>query len=355
MNRRMPKLWQQAVSAALAVLVVAALPLSTAFADSKPYFQTLNGGPFVGGAFRSGGSCSSNYQRPTFPTAISVSNIYNGAIMAWAGGNRDQSAGSGLDAFATGVIEGNGGSEYGFYTGLSGTSALSFANFESFGNLDNPPFWGGIFEGANLGDAHCIPDYFTAQQPKVTGSWSGSASDYSLTGVRSWSGGPTGGGAILAGNKLTVLVTGNVLINGNITYPSSININDVPKFRLIVRGNIFIDPNVNRLDGWYIAQPTSGTTGGEIWTCHNGSSAPTDQYIRLSCIDKPLTIYGSLTAKQVNLDRVTNGSGIPGSPAETVSFSPEMILGGSFDDSTAGGTTGTSGTIQSLISLPPVF
>lgn len=344
MNRRMPKLWQQATSAVLAVLFVVLVPLSTAFADTFPYFTTQNGGPFAGGGFRPGsGSCESNYQRPSFPTSTTVSSIYNGAIMAWANSNRSQSARSSLDAFATGVIEGNGSSSYGFYTGLSGTSALSFANFENFGNLGNPPFWGGIFEGANLGDAHCIPDYYGTKRTTTTGA-------VQLTGDRTFNNSNVN---TACGDKQIIFVAGNVLIDGDITYDPTCNVTNVPKFAVVALGNIYVNSGVNRIDGWYIAQP-NGATGGTIWTCSNGFSAPTASFIRTNCSNS-LTVYGALTAKQVNLTRIAGSVG-PGPVAETVNFTPEMVLGGAFFDQSSSGGSGTAtGTIQSLISLPPIF
>lgn len=325
-------LFNLAITAVFSLLV--AVPV---YADSKPYFVTQNGGPFTGGWFRPGtGACGANYQQPTFGS--SVGNKFRGAVLAFATPSRT-GANSNLDAFATGIIEGNSSNDYGFYTGLAGvgpspngTRSLSFSNAGSLGASD---FWGGFFEANGTAHAHCIPDYATI-----------SAGSTAL---------PPGnftGRTIAANTKITYLVNGNVNITGNVVYGPH-DMTNVPKFRLIVRGNIYIAPNVTQLDGWYVAQPSSGTTGGVIWTCSNGTEPLSDTYIRANCNNKPLTINGALTAKQVNLTRVNDGSGIPGSPAETVNFSPEMVLGGGFSDN--GSTSSTSGTIQSLISLPPVF
>lgn len=318
-------------------------PPPTSISGAKPYFNTLNGGPFVGGWFNSGtGTCDGpNYQRPTF--GASLGNKYAGAIMGWANSNRGNSARSTLDAFATGLIEGNGSTDYGFYTGLSGTGALSFANVNSFSTSD---FWGGIFEGAVLTNAHCIPDYYTTKDTNVVGGWT--TGNYSQSGQRTWPGGNMPGGIIPAGNTLILFVNGDVNITNNITYASS-DITNVPKFALIVQGDIRIAPNVTQLEGWYIAQP-NGATGGVIWTCNNGTSTISDTFIRNNCGSK-LTINGALTARQVNLSRIAGDLG--GGSAEDINFSPEMVLGGSFFEDVPGSST--SGTIQSLISLPPVF
>ncbi|MBI2285773.1 hypothetical protein HYU82_03045 [Candidatus Saccharibacteria bacterium] len=348
MNRRMPKLWQQAIGATLAIVFTALVPLSTAFADTKPYFRTLNGGPFTGGWFNSGTNpCEgANYQRPTF--SPSLGNKYRGAIMAWSnpGTPRGTGASSSLDAFATGLIEGKGSPDfYGFYSGISGTGPLSFANVNSFGTGD---FWGGIFEGAVLNNAHCIPDYYGTKQTNIVGGWT--AGNYSMTGQRTWSGGNMPGGTIPAGNTLIIFASGTVNITGNIIYALN-NLTNVPKFALVVRGDIRISSSVTRLDGWYIAQP-SGTSNGVIWTCNNGTATITDTFIRTTpgCSSN-LTINGALTAKQVNLSRISGNLG--SGSAENINFSPEMILGGPFFE--GGPSSNSSGVIQSLISLPPVF
>src|SRR3990167_838269 len=85
MNRRMPKLLMPVISTALSVLFVTVAVALPARADTKPYFRTNNGDVFAGGWFdddTNPGSCSGNYQGPTYNP--SLSNRYNGAIMGWA-------------------------------------------------------------------------------------------------------------------------------------------------------------------------------------------------------------------------------------------------------------------------------
>lgn len=353
----MPKFWQQALGAALAILLVVLLPISTVSADTKPYFRTLNGGPFAGGWFGDGCSASADYQSPYKGASFDP---YKGAIMGFLDlGNGGAS--SNLDAFATGLIEGETTApddKYGFSTGLpsagpgpTGSRSLSFSNVApsspSIGD-----FWGGILEGASGGE-HCIPDYFGTKDTNIVGSWNGI--NYIESGQRTSSSTDMPAGVIPSGNKLIIFVNGNVQINGNITYGSN-NLSSVPKFAVIAKGNIYISPNVTQLDGWYIAQPTSGSSGGVIWTCSNGTEPLPDTYLRTTpgCSTK-LTINGALTAKQVNLSRIGGNIGTVTS-AEDVNFTAAMVLGGPFfEETTSGGGSSSAGTIQSLISLPPVF
>lgn len=353
-------MWQQATGAALAIVFTALVPLSTAFADTKPYFRTLDGGPFTGGWFNNiNSSCSSsgNYQSPF--VGPSTNRNYRGAIMGWANLSNRPGASSSLDAFATGLIEGPDSSStnspnYGFYTGLptagpspNGSRSLSFSNSGS----SVARFWGGIFEGAAL-NAHCIPDYYNTKQDGTPPAWSGNFSASSPTNQFRWGGGDISG-TVPLGKTVIIFASGDVRITGTgIRYASGYTIDNVPKFALVVQGNIYITPGVTQLDGWYIAQPRpsniSGT--GVVWTCNNGTSTVSDTFIRSNC-NSQLIIKGALTAKQVNLSRISGNLG--SGSAEDINFSPEMILGGPFFEGGPGSST--TGVIQSLISLPPVF
>ena len=354
----MPKLWLQAAGSALATLLVVATATPAAYADTKPYFRTQNGGPFVGGWFNSGsGSCSpsGSYQRPTYGGTLS--DEYKGAILAYTDLASRQGALSNLDAFATGLIEGpaTGYNDQGFLSGLAGTPpspngsrSLSFNNAADFGL---GAFWGGLFEGNAGLKTHCIPDYFETKDTNIVGGWS--VGDYGTGGQRTWGGGNMPGGTVSPGTKLIIFVEGNVHITGNITYGSDL-ISNVPKFALVVKGNIYINQSVGRLDGWYIAQPTTTTTGGEIWTCRDGNTMPSDSWMRDNCDDGNLVINGAFTAKQVNLGRIVgNVLGRFSVPAEDVNFSAGMVLGGAFFEND--NNNNTTAAIQSLISLPPVF
>jgi hypothetical protein len=351
----MPKIWLPVVYTVVATMFFTLMVIPTAYADTKPYFRGLNGDVFAGGWFNDNDdpiACTNNYQGPTYgPT---LGDKYNGAIMGFAQvtGAARTGASATMGAFATGLIEGADVAsplDYGFYSGLvpnspppPGTRGLSFANVDNFSQ--GSAFWGGTFEGADL-KAHCIPDYYGTKQTDLAGGWT--AGNYSQSGQRTWSGGSMPGGNVPVNNTLIVFASNDVTITGNVIYNSS-NIDNIPKFALVVKGNIFIAPGVDRLDGWYIAQP-DGTSGGVIWTCSDGTDPLPDTYLRDNC-DNGLLINGALTAKQVNLSRIAGNLG--GDSAEDVNYTPEMVLGGPFFEDE---TPGTAGTIQSLISLPPVF
>lgn len=360
----MPLNWLQAAGALVFALLLVLIPAS-AYADTKPYFQTSNGDPFAGGWFDP--NCNSNYQAPaSYPPASNAAGKYEGAILGFADLGNRPGASSNLDAFATGVIEGPGpaGANYGFYTGgtaagLNPPSWLSFSNDNKFGVSD---FWGGVLQGSTtLNGSHCIPDYYQSNQSAITGSWT--SGDFSSPGYFSWTGGNltnTLDRTVPAGTNLVIFVNNgsNVYIDGNIKYGSS-TMNNIPRFTLVVKGgDIFIDPGVTQLDGWYIAQPDDSTgNGGTIWTCHNGNSAkPDDNFERGNCLANRLTVNGAFTAKQIYLGRVNGNLG--GASAENINYSPETVLGGPFFFKNAGSSSsngGNSGAIQSLISLPPIF
>jgi hypothetical protein len=279
-----------------------------------------------------------NYQAPA--NYQPISGAYNGAIMGWSPPDNQPGASSLLGAFATGLIEGGGDpnppNNYDFKTGLQSSGrALSFNNIQNFGLTTS--FGGGIFEGAPL-RSHCIPDYHTTKISSATEVLTG---NQVITGR-----------TINAGGKQLIFVTGDVRITGNIIYGPH-NISDVPKFALVVRGDIYIEPAVSRLDGWYIAQPTSGTTKGVIWTCNNGQDPLPDSWIRNNC-NNSLVVNGALTAKQINLSRIAGDVGNPAA-AENFNFTSQMMLGGAFFKDQQQPSNNCRGCIHSLISLPPVF
>ena len=286
------------------------------------------------------------------------------------GKNTGAGAGSQFGALALGLIEGNSGAgePYGFTTASSGYNKLSFANFSS---LSSPNFWGGFLEGSDAHQAaHCTADYFGTKQKSpqaissVTNAGGLASGQYlakpgSLLSVSSIN-------PVDKDKNIVIFVDGNVNITSNITYAprDTYTADSVPKFALVVKGSIYIAPNVNRLDGLYIAQPNASLSNavkadsGVIWTCHQpDTNPPTDLYVSANCRNK-LTFNGAVIAKQVNLLRVNGDQASAavgedsnsGNIAEVFNFTPEMVTGGGFFDN--GGNTYK---IESLISLPPVF
>jgi len=353
------------------VILTAAILTSTswALADSKPYFVANDGDVFTGGWFinPSDGQCetgAASYQAPNY-SSLSTTR-YQGAIMAFSDAGARVGAYDNLDAFALGMIEGSGApTSYGFYTGLGGTSDLSFSNNNAYSQSN---FWGGLFDGSNLRRDHCIPNYWEkrngtpggipAAQPTGAINLNNNNGNYIISGSIATSGGTISPVNATTGRKLAYFVDGDLIIRNDIVYGAH-NANNVPKFVLVVRGNIYIEPGVTRLDGWYIAQPTSGNNDGVIWTCHDGDPSrlplPVDTWVRTNC-NSALTINGALTAKQVNLLRITaglgsSGPGGPGTSAENFNYTQQMVIGGPFFNQPPNRGSG----LDSLISLPPVF
>lgn len=253
------------------------------------------------------------------------------AIEAWQKGGLGTRAGASgqLAVFALGTIDGF------FSANLRNNSSpprphngLTFGNFSGVGTISG---WGGL-----SGLPFCATDYF------------GQAA---ANGITPLSGLQTiNEPSIPDGEQQAIYVDGNVYItagpdgkgvayqNTSWSSPSAI-----PSFYLIVRGNIYINPNVTRLDGVYIAQPTviPGSGGapdtlnpntGKIVTCSSalGVTPP-----GIAACNKTLTINGTFIARQVLFQR-TLGTLTAALPSETAAdtdnvaevfkFSPELYL-----------------------------
>ena len=338
-----------------------------AYADTKPYIKVFGGDVFAGGWFNSGtASCSTtsaSYQAPTFNP---LNNQFRGGILAFANGRHGASVDFG--ALAMGLIQGDPANSYGFYTGqTSSINTLSFANANT-GVSSN--YWGGYLAGATQ-QTHCIPDYFGTKQntspastptPGGTSFNVGSLAKGQYLAPSGMTSDITAGGpaTIAAGNSVTVFIDGNAYISHNIVYDSSsYTVDNVPKFALVVKGSIFIDPSVTQVDGLYIAQPSSTGAGGSLWTCHDGSTSPPDGYWVYSNCNSKLTINGAIIAKQVDFMRINgdlsaapdNEASTSNNIAETINYIPAMVIGGPFFNL----PPNQNPKIDSLISLPPVF
>lgn len=173
------------------------------------------------------------------------------------------------------------------------------------------------------------------------------------------------------GVQVVAYTTGDVTINGNIVYDSSArsSTDDIPYFVLVVKGNIRVTPNVTRLDGLYIAQPTNDSANdGRFYTCYP-SGGPTQANLDSAC-NSQLVINGSVIAKEVKFFRTGNsvrnsvpgekpsdfGTGTGTNAAEVINFSPELYMAPSplYDPSSTYGPNG-AGKYDAIYSLPPVF
>jgi hypothetical protein len=195
----------------------------------------------------------------------------------------------------------------------------------SFGNLNTtthpnkvnpvPPGSSGLNAwGGDSGVENCIPDYYDKHDVLQAGTQLGPY-------------------VVGRGSHQALYYDHDLYINGNIDFADvasnwGSSIDGIPSLYIVVKGNIYIGPNVTNLDGVFVAQPT-GNTGGKIVTCANSSKVtPTT-----GC-DQKLTINGSFIARQVQFKRTfgqvanANPGENPGasSAAEVFNFSPEVYL-----------------------------
>lgn len=286
---------------------------------SKPYFRAYGGDVVVGRNFASGTTCTS---------------LGGGAkIEAWATTRSGNWVGAGGEfaVRATDVIDGFISRSL---NGSESPTALSFGNTSGTTRITDFGGEPGSDSGAYGG---CIPDYWTelgqdgfAPLPGVSGG--------------EWAGGAAPNGYYYHTGTLTI--TDNVNLPGNWT-----NVNDIPRFYLVVKGNINISPDVTNIDGVIIAQPTPLGAGGTINTC-----ATTDWR---EC-DSKLTFNGAVVADTIKLNRTigdvsdagANEQPGSGNIAEVFNFLPELYLAeqGDLDIPVSG-----AAKYDYIIGLPPVL
>lgn len=360
----------------LVTLVAIILAPAWAYADTYPYFNISAGGVFAGGGFNGSPSsvCSGtapkdlDYHSPTYSGGNLSSGAKDGGVLAY--GSAGAGSHSDLASLALGLIESNtsGTPSLNFSTGMANNNALDFANDLTGSPPYSTNFGGGLFSGGTSTN-YCIYDYYDAVQNSPS---SGAACSIGATipnQAQCIYG--TGPGSVTTINATsmptsqhtTLFVNGNLYIAGNITYAgygTDGSVTPATKLAVVVKGNIFIAPGVTTLNGLYIAQPisTSDQQSGMIWTCHDNNPAnlslDLNTYIKPNCNGAtPLTVNGAFIAEQVVLDRLTGSTAnFSGTAAEIFNFTNDMSLGGPFFTGSGGGT---SSTIDSLVSLPPVF
>jgi hypothetical protein len=311
-------------------------------------------------------NCADGVENNGSPDPPVIFSVANRPFVSVRGG--DVSAGTGISLGGTdcavpsnqraGIVSWNQGSTGGYagagtqYAGLAlgrlqefataqggglAPSGLAFANTSH--SLLNPDagLYGGRFEGGN-----CVRDYFEGAQNVQQGDR-----------VLSQLAGFPAGGAIADGQRLTYYITGNLYVDSNVRFNGSYaNASLMPSFRVVVRGNIYIAPNVTQLDGAYIAQPrTASAADGNIYTCAPTPFAPAGLDVSLhNACNNALVVNGSFSARQVWLLR-SAGTVSSGVAAETFNYTPEIWL------SVTGSNPSLDGSAEydSITSLPPVL
>ncbi|TAH34181.1 hypothetical protein EYC59_03440 [Candidatus Saccharibacteria bacterium] len=305
-----------------------------------PYFRVDAGDVSAGAGFtKADGTCTAS-------TAAQIRGSNKGSsgspAFLGAGAQLGALALGAISGFPTSTNEGGGSSGVGAGTG----SGLTFANTPSLGSFGSLP---------------CMRDYATEAltnastiSPLAAGSYNlGTLADgtYQVT-----SGDVTLRGNIPQGRKVTIVVMGgNAIIDGDITYGGYPSLSSAPQFKLIVTngGNIKIKNDVTELHGAYIALPNTTTgLGGTVSTCYD-TTTNTDSTDYNTCNYK-LTFYGAVVANTLLLERTFGSLTASGStvrePAETFNNTPELWAA-------PGSNTSSTGvqTYDSIISLPPVL
>lgn len=313
---------------------------------NKPYFKVEGGDVSAGLGMTVG---------PANCTAGGVAPNNQAGIVSWnrnnnPAGNYD-GAGTTLGALTRGRLQdfataqtSNGGADK-----AARPRGLAFSNVNNpTGTIDmNGGLYGGKFDGGD-----CVPDYF-ANIPSsqiLPGNYSFAPAGGTVTVP-----GFPAGGNIANGDRRTIYVDGNLYINSNVAFSGNYpgGIADIPSFVVIVRGNIYIDRSVSRLDGFYIAQPAAAAVGdntrGNIYTCAAAptSAAALDRNLHAAC-NTALTVNGSFSARQVWLLR-TAGTVSSSTAAESFNYVPDIWIAQAFNTT----PTTPDSTYDSITSLPP--
>jgi hypothetical protein len=319
--------------------------------STYPFFSVSGGDMAAGAAFATspGSSCTE-----AFNTNAGITSWNKGASSGYSGASNQ----FGMSSFSyIQDILGNKGNGNG-----KSAWSLSFANEES-GGINSVDQANGRYGGFN-NDGPCVGAW--SRKPASGNSLPnpGATNVGGLDGVYVVNSPVTiNGGNIPNGKHITIYVTGNVSITGPITYASTswATTDEIPSFKLVVNGSIFIGNTVSQLAGDYVAVPNAGyhtmpnpfnnVKPGTIVTCSVGTTPQTPATASISAIvngcNHQLTVYGSFSANQVWLLRTwgTMGSNVP---AEQFIQGPESWL-----------STGDSGSIdpsyKSIVGLPPVL
>ncbi len=313
---------------------------------SKPYARAYGGDISAGGSLvNASGACTMN----------------NGAgIFGWNRRGPGSWAGAGIQfaayvmyrLFDTSTSLGNGAGS------APRPSGLAFANTGT--DTANGRF------GTSLGSVACIRDYYGGGPASPQSLPPAGGGRYNLDAVGSGEYeriGDTifqvvGGYSYIDPNqKTTVYITGDVHIDTNIVYNGSWSAKSIPSLRIIVRGNVFINPGVRRIDGLIVAQPTNATNG-IIYTCSGSTPfvAPANTTLVSACRNS-LTVNGAFVARQVRLLRASGTlrqssageSAAASRAAEIFNYGPAMWIAQPDDGE------GVIETYDSITSLPPVL
>ncbi len=311
---------------------------ATVTALNKPYFKVLGADVRVG-----------SQMSPGIGANCSITKNEQASIVGWSvdplsgnyGGAGTQFAGIALNhiqEFAT---------AQGHTAAPTEPSGLSFANsIVAPPGMVNAPggLYGGKFDGVD-----CVASYWAGANN--SNKTAGPVALSTLTLPQAF----PAGGSITNGAQMIYYIEGDLLVDSDVKFTGNYaSVDKVPKFAVIVKGNIFISPTVKRLDGFYIAQAsTPASTDGIIFSCAPSGLATSttnvlNKDLQSSC-STPLEVNGAFLSRQIWLLRTAGG--LTTTPAETFNYVPDVWLRGPF-----GGTSLYNGNdYDAISSLPPVL
>jgi hypothetical protein len=325
-----------------------------------PYFNILGGDATAGATFKNNDSPVG-----TDCTALDATQQAKAVFRGWNTDNNPagtyNGAGAETGAFALGQISS-------FVTALANVnsptlspSSLSFANTTGVGTK---------LYGGNFGELPCVDDYVST----ATGGSSWSTLTYDSPGYATYTSARDvhlSGGELTLRTHMTLQVTGNLYIDGNITYQDAGNIDNLPRLNVYVTGNIYVKGTVDTLHGFFVAQPKVDADGntvagtGKFATCYDWDGTAGSEYettIYSKCqgtgtgTGTTLKVYGAVDAASIDLDRSFGSLGATDPskavPAEQFIYSPELWLSGS---GTSGFSSGTVGSFDAITGLPPTL
>lgn len=290
----------------------------------KPIFSITGGDVSAGAAYRTAGVCGGAYDHAKIGG-------WNTNVSPY-----DKGAGVQLAALSTGSIVGFATARQA--AGVAPPRGLAFSN--------SPGTYSGEAYGGDYDEAvPCISDYWGVV-PSTTTDITAAQINTSPTGNYKLVGGNTIGNiSIPAGKQLIIYVTGDLVINNNITYQGRGtwgSLSSIPGLKIIVYGKIIINRNVSQLDGVYAA----GTT---IQTCDVPTTDTANFYTQCNL---PLTVNGALVARGHVLLLRTFGTSKKGNIAEQINFLPEVWLA-RWPSLT--NTATSAGRYDAITALPPVL
>jgi hypothetical protein len=310
----------------------------------KPIFEVNGGDISAGASMTPAGGTTCSIAPPT-PNG--------GSIVGWSanpGTSNFAGAGTQYAAFALNHLQefttaqGSAGSP----TAAKEPAGLAFANSGLTGSDLSPT--SGLYGGKVVGP-NCVHDYFANAQPANT--FSSTTMTALLAGVPGY----VAGGNIPNASKTTVYINGNLTIDSDVKfsglYPGGVT--DIPVFSVVVKGNIYIDPSVKRLDGIYVAQPSAATPGaGVIYTCvpsgYSGVAVSLLNKDNFNDCSQQLVVNGSFIARQVWMLR-SSGTASSGIASEVFNYTPELWLTAPGDNN----LSKTDTAYNAVSDLPPAL